>query len=327
MPLALCYNNRVETPTPIWTKILFALAITGALSAAGYAGYTGYENYRTLKQAKISLEQELEKTKREAVSMSEKFASTTAELTTNIEDLKQLLSATNVDRTNALQDLLHQQEVLDAMSKTLGVYEKIVTTDKELLVKYSRVYFLSENYSPRHSVTIPPSYTQEPLTEKLYLAEAWPFLKQMLDDAAAQNVDLKILSAYRSFDTQNKLKNTYTVTYGTSANKFSADQGYSEHQLGTAIDFTTGALGTKFSTFEKTTSYVWLTENAYKYGFVISYPKKNAYYIFEPWHWRFVGKALALKLHNENKNFVDLSQRELNEFLSTLFDSTPEVTK
>ena len=154
----------------------------------------------------------------------------------------------------------------------------------------------------------------------MILVEVWPFLKKMLDDAQTANIDLKIASAFRSFDTQSTLKSAYKVTYGSGSNKFSADQGYSEHQLGTTIDFTTTKLGADSSTFGKTASFVWLIENAYRYGFILSYPKNNSYYIFEPWHWRFVGKGLALRLHDENKNFYDLPQRDINEYLISLFD-------
>lgn len=293
-------------------KTIRILLILVAVGAAGTIGYFGYQNYQ-LKQVKLSLETELAATK-------EDFASTSRKLTEDIESFRDLLLTTQTERVNAEQDVRKQQEVLDAMSKTLGSYERLTNTDRELLAKYSRVYFLNENYSPKLSVTIPSAYTHAPETEKMISAEVWPFLQKMLDDAKAANVDLKILSAYRSFDTQSKLKSAYTVTYGAGSNKFSADQGYSEHQLGTTVDFTTSKLGASFSTFEKTASYAWLTENAYQYGFILSYPKNNTYYIFEPWHWRFVGKALALKLHNENKNFYDITQREINEYLISIFE-------
>ena len=108
--------------------------------------------------------------------------------------------------------------------------------------------------------------------------------------------------------------------YGSGANSFSADQGYSEHQLGTTIDFTTEEIGASSSVFGKTTAYQWLLENAYKYGFILSYPEANKYYQFEPWHWRFVGRGLAEKLHQEGKNFYDLDQREIDEYLISFFD-------
>lgn len=306
----------MNTESSLLKKVLTTLIAIIAIGGVGYGTYIGYTNYQNLKKEKQALESELTKTKTE-------FASTTAELSANIEAIKQLLVATNADKINAEQGLHQQQEILDAMSGTVTIYEKLISTDRELLMKYSKVFFLSENYSPKSSILIPGTYLYYPSKEGFFLRDAWPFLKKMLDDANTAGVDIKVLSAFRSFDTQTKLKNTYTVTYGTNSNQFSADQGYSEHQLGTAVDFTTKKLGVNFDTFKKTDSYTWLINNAYKYGFIISYPEDNAYYIFEPWHWRFVGKALALRLHNENLNFVDLSQRDINEYLPYLFDNSP----
>jgi D-alanyl-D-alanine carboxypeptidase len=110
------------------------------------------------------------------------------------------------------------------------------------------------------------------------------------------------------------------MTYGTGANKFSADQGYSEHQLGTAVDFTTEELGADFSDFEDTDAYQWLLANAHRYGFILSYPKGNKYYIFEPWHWRFVGIRLAEELHATGKYFYDMDQRFIDNYLISIFD-------
>ncbi|OIP65278.1 hypothetical protein AUK15_02050 [Candidatus Nomurabacteria bacterium CG2_30_43_9] len=275
-------------------------------------GYLGYQNY-TLNQTKIALEIELENTKQD-------FVSTTEKLSSDIEAFRDLLITTQGEKITAEQDALRRQELLDGMANTLGLYQKLANTDRELLAKYSKIYFLNELYTPKLSITIPTQYTLEPEKEKMISVEVWPFLRQMLDDAVSANIDLKIISAFRSFDTQNTLKSAYKVTFGSNANTFSADQGYSEHQLGTTVDFTTTKLGANNLTFEKTPEYKWLTKNAYKYGFILSYPKGNAYYIFEPWHWRFVGKGLALRLYNEGKNFYDLSQRDINEYLLTIFN-------
>lgn len=299
----------MKTDTLRKKYILLALLALTLISAIGYLGYQNYQ----LEQTKLTLEDELLSTKQE-------FASTTHKLSGDIDAFRNLLITTQSERVTAEQDIRKQQEVLDGMMGTLGLYQKLATTDRELLQKYSRVYFLNENYTPKHSVMIPPSYVFKPEDEKVVLAEVWPFLQKMLDDASASSTDIKIISAFRSFDTQSKLKSTYTVTYGIGSNKFSADQGYSEHQLGTTVDFTTSKLGTTFSTFEKTASYAWLTENAYKYGFILSYPKNNAYYVFEPWHWRFVGKGLAQRLHEEKRSFYDMAQRDINEYLLTLFN-------
>jgi len=203
---------------------------------------------------------------------------------------------------------------------TVGILERLSQTDPELLKKYSKVYFLNENYVPETFVKIPSKYTYDPAEDYLIYAKIWLFLRDLLIATENAGIDIQIISAYRSFGTQSGLKSSYTMIYGSGANEFSADQGYSEHQLGTAVDFTTSEIGVTFLNFEKTPAYQWLLGNAYKYGFILSYPEGNQYYQFEPWHWRFVGRALAEKLHQEGKNFYDLDQREIDQYLISFFD-------
>jgi D-alanyl-D-alanine carboxypeptidase len=76
----------------------------------------------------------------------------------------------------------------------------------------------------------------------------------------------------------------------------------------------------KLGGYEKTEEYDWLVGNAYKYGFVLSYTEDNPYYQYEPWHWRFVGKKLAKKLHKDKKYFYEMSQRDINEYLEYFYD-------
>jgi hypothetical protein len=89
---------------------------------------------------------------------------------------------------------------------------------------------------------------------------------------------------------------------------------------GTTVDLTTPKVVAMSLDFAKSPAYAWLQANAHKYGFVLSYPKQNQYYQFEPWHWRFVGVELATKLHNENKFFYDLDQHEIDVYLIKIFD-------
>ena len=111
------------------------------------------------------------------------------------------------------------------------------------------------------------------------------------------------------------------MTYGAgTANSFSADQGYSEHQLGTALDLITTGTGGQLEGFDNTGAYQWLQNNAYRYGFVLSYPKDNPFYVFEPWHWRFVGVKLATNLHFAHQNFYDWDQRTINTYLVNFLD-------
>jgi zinc D-Ala-D-Ala carboxypeptidase len=212
------------------------------------------------------------------------------------------------------------QNQIQNISSTVGVLEKLSKTDPELLQKYSKVYFLNENYTPAKLTEIDTKFLYLKETPLQIHSDVWPHLKQLLDKAESDGIDLKIISAYRSFATQAILKSGYKVYYGTGANTFSADQGYSEHQLGTTIDFTTKSVGSSFSGFDKTPAYAWLTSNAYKYGFILSYPKNNTYYIFEPWHFRYVGVMLATQLHDQNLHFYDLDQRVIDQYLVNIFD-------
>ncbi len=212
------------------------------------------------------------------------------------------------------------QEQIVAITGELSVLDKLAKTDRELLQKYSKVYFLNENYVPAALATVTPEHLFDKSKPVEVHRSVAPYLVMMLQSASSTGYPMSLVSGYRTFDEQGTLKTTYRTTYGIGANKFSAEQGYSEHQLGTTVDLTTTALGDLHIKFEGTGAYVWLQANAYRYGFILSYPKGNTYYQFEPWHWRFVGVTLATKLHNEGKNFYDMEQREINNYLVTIFE-------
>lgn len=238
------------------------------------------------------------------------------------------LASTKYEKAIVDNNLLREKEnsaifanQIQSLTGTVGVLEKLSKTDSELLKKYSKVYFLNENYVPPKLISIPSQYLFE-IDKKVEIHEqVWPHLQTMLESALADGIKIQIASGYRSFGTQAGLKSTYKVVYGAgTANKFSADQGYSEHQLGTTLDFTTAEIGGNLVGFEKTKAYTWLTNNAYKFGFAMSYPKDNTYYIYEPWHYRYVSIPLATSLHNDKLNFYDLDQRVIDGYLINFFD-------
>lgn len=255
-------------------------------------------------------------------------ASTTRAVWNDVRDVNERLIRL-AGENNALGNrLLSQQEQSQAVQEQIGkIYDtadtlsKLSKTDPQLLQKYSKVYFLNEHYVPSKLVTIDSKYTFNNSRSYQFHATVYPHLEKMIKDALAENVKILVISSYRSFGTQAALKSSYRVIYGAgTANQFSADQGYSEHQLGTTLDFTTPEVGDSFTGFEKTIAYTWLINNAYKYGFILSYPPNNSYYEYEPWHWRYVGIDLATRLHREGKYFYDLDQRILNDYLPLFFD-------
>ncbi|KND49024.1 MAG: D-alanyl-D-alanine carboxypeptidase [Parcubacteria bacterium C7867-005] len=212
------------------------------------------------------------------------------------------------------------KEQIGDISDTVGDLEKLRKLDKELLQKYSKVYFLNENYIPDGVSLIEDDFVYEKRDIKFH-SQARSFLEDMLEDAKDDDLDILISSGYRSFDEQINLKLGYKVTYGSGANAFSADQGYSEHQLGTTVDLTTKTLtGALVIAFDQTKEFEWLVDNAYKYGFILSYPKGNSFYQYEPWHWRFVGEKLAREIHKDKTTFYNMDQREIDTFLINIFD-------
>ncbi|MDO8594385.1 MAG: M15 family metallopeptidase [bacterium] len=285
--------------------LVIAAIVIGGLS---YLGYWLNEENKALKSTVAKLEDTLDVTQKNLTEMT--------------ENSKSLLEALAAEQQKA-GFLKEQADTFGAavqkLTGTVTNLEKLTKTDPELLIKYSKVYFLNEHYTPASLALIPSMFVFQG-KEEYFNAQAVARLEQLLMAAQQAGAEIKLISAYRSFDTQKDLKSKYKVTYGSGANTFSAEQGYSEHQLGTAVDFTSASLGAAFERIDTTTQYFWLQENAYKYGFVLSYPKGNSYYIYEPWHWRFVGIELATKLYTEKKRFYDMDQREINDYLVKIFD-------
>ena len=264
-------------------------------------------------------------------ALSVQLASTTAELevaSSTIAALAEQLSLTSEELEELEDDYRRErnrneefEEQIEDIAGTVSDLDKLSKTDEELLQKYSKVYFLNEHYVPEKLADIEKKYLYNEDNAKQMHAKVEPYLSDMLEDALQDGVKIWIVSSYRSFYEQGYLKGSYTITYGSGANAFSADQGYSEHQLGTTFDFTTeGMSGGLSSAFENTPAFAWLQENAHKYGFTLSYPKNNAYYVYEPWHWRFVGEDLAEDLHEDNAHFYDWDQRKIDTYLIKIFD-------
>jgi len=281
-----------------WERVLIP---AGVVVVAG-AGFVGYQAFHTVRQYRADAESTI-------AQLSEDLARATEENQTLTQALHE-----EQDKMQAFEDQIED------ITGTVGILDRLQKTDKELLQKYSKTFFLNEHYRPSALTEIPPEYRSPADDDEYFHKEGWPFLEDLLDEADGDGVSLLVASGYRSFDEQKNVKSQYTVTYGTAANQFSADQGYSEHQLGTAVDFTTESLNGGLDGFGKTEAYAWLQKNAYKYGFIISYPEENTYYQFEPWHWRFVGVELAKDLHKHEEYFYDLDQREIDEYLVNLFE-------
>ncbi len=126
-------------------------------------------------------------------------------------------------------------------------------------------------------------------------------LKEMKDDAEKDGIYLVFLSGYRSIKLQKQIFYSLKSIRNQIASeraRVSAPPGYSEHSTGFAID-----IGDAYEreadfeeSFENTSAFQWLKNNAAKYHFRLSFGKDQTNVDYEPWHWRYEGSIEALKI-------------------------------
>lgn len=173
----------------------------------------------------------------------------------------------------------------------------IIRDPENVEVLVNKVYPLSPlNYVPSDLVTVPG-------TSRQLRATTSSQLMKLFYGARSAGHYLRVTSAYRSYSYQVSLYNSYVRQYGSAyANRIAAKPGYSEHQTGLAVDvgLASGSCGLQ-ACFGSTAAGKWVAANAYRYGFVIRYPKgyeSTTGYTYEPWHLRYVGTQRALELRS-----------------------------
>ena len=165
------------------------------------------------------------------------------------------------------------------------------------LILVNKFYHLKEDYVPNDLVTLSGQYNKG-ANNKMRKDAALAFM-EMVDAAKLDNIILYNMSAYRDYNYQVNLYNKYIQRDGKeAADRYSARPGYSEHQSGLCSD-----LNNISDSFDGTDEAIWLKNNAYKYGFVLRFPKDKediTGYKYEPWHYRYVGKEAAKIIYEDD---------------------------
>ena len=171
-------------------------------------------------------------------------------------------------------------------------------------------------YEPQDLEPLPSTVVAEDQRRWTYYLrrEALEQMLAMVEAAADDGVELFVISAYRSYSTQRQIFDGYVAKHGLEATgRFSARPGHSEHQLGTTVDFNSTS-----SAFGETVPGRWLADNAYHYGFTLSYPPDSEHitgYIYEPWHFRYIGPEAALAWKSSGLIVHDYLQQQPQSFL------------
>lgn len=177
----------------------------------------------------------------------------------------------------------------------------------KLDVIVNKYYKLDKDYEPEDLTIINSKFASG--TQKVRKEAADKF-EEMASDMLKENLKIYAGSTYRSYSYQEGLYNRYVKKDGfKEAETYSARAGYSEHQLGLAVDIVNGKWN-YLSEGDK--EYTWLINNSYKYGFILRYPHESEYitgYVFEDWHFRYLGIDLATKVYESKLTYDEYIAR------------------
>jgi D-alanyl-D-alanine carboxypeptidase len=201
----------------------------------------------------------------------------------------------------------HAAVTRDPAAHAVTIFGLPASEARMLLLPVDRQRALPEGYRP-------PDLTW--VGGRMVRGIAKPDLVAMIDAAAAEGVEIAPISAYRGPDEQAlAFESAVWGAVGRADGaidraeaesrmaRFVAPPGHSQHQLGTAIDFSTWEINYAVQPrFEETEASRWLALHAWEYGFVLSYTRQGearSGYAFEPWHYRWVGRDLSAVLHRD----------------------------
>ncbi len=205
----------------------------------------------------------------------------------------------------------------------------------EYLILANKQNELDSNYEPSSLTKLTCATLQSNRTYELDSRAAQALYAMLTEMKAAGVSDIMVASAYRSYAYQlstyshylqvetsyisedayrvlgsdyikmnyldKKIFNLSLEDAVIVVQSYSAMPGQSEHQTGLCIDFAASEEEYLTEAFENTDAFAWLAQNAYKFGFILRYPKGKQSitgYTYEPWHYRFVGREAATDIHN-----------------------------
>lgn len=225
----------------------------------------------------------------------------------DIMEVKSIYDISNIKKDFNYEDVVTY--VNANLDKEYYSSDNLISNDdaSKIDVLVNKYHKLDENYEPSDLTIIDSKYASG--TQKLR-KEAQIKFEEMANDIAKENLKIYAGSTYRSYTYQKGLYDRYVKKDGfAAAETYSARSGYSEHQLGLAVDIVNG----KWDYLsENDKEYDYLVKNSYKYGFILRYPRGSEYvtgYMFEDWHFRYLGVELATKVFNSGLTYDEYIAR------------------
>ncbi len=220
-------------------------------------------------------------------------STTTTTSTTTKTEVERTVTTTKTTKTTT-------KKTTTTTTTTKAVPDSTGTTSKGYKIEVKNGITYVDGYLiANKSYGLPKSYNPGSLTSETKKAA-----NEMFEDYIEENnKKMWAQSGFRSYETQKSIYERYVKRDGQAgADRYSARPGNSEHQTGLAFDVCVTGYACISSGFNDTAPAKWLSANAYKYGFILRYPKGKESitgYKHESWHFRYVGKDLAQKLYND----------------------------
>lgn len=182
--------------------------------------------------------------------------------------------------------------------------EKETDTSKGNLMLVNRLYGLSKDYEPEDIIDVPVSISYSGVKISKSILEN---IEELIEAGKEAGYTFVLSDGYRSYEAQKKMFESYKNSYGyEEADKNVARPGHSEYQTG--ISFQIVPYNKVFDKPRESTEYLWLKDNAYKYGFIFRYPEdKKDITLFDSYTWRlrYVGTDAASIIKNEKICFEE----------------------
>jgi zinc D-Ala-D-Ala carboxypeptidase len=183
-----------------------------------------------------------------------------------------------------------------------------------MTVLVDRSHRLPADYAPDDLVSLRERGVPTLGGDALLRREAAENLVRLVAAATAEGEELAVASAYRSYEDQRISYTRLVSIYGAGAGRTSAPPGHSQHQLGTAVDFTNAAVGYEVHRlFGQTSAFQWLLDHSQDHGFVLAYPsggESKTGYRWEPWHYRYIGVSNAERMRESGLGLQGFLTRE-----------------
>lgn len=225
----------------------------------------------------------------------------------DIPDLTDDLAGDVEDPANTPEETAQNLESLSDTSKSETVYydTPFIPEGGDATVQLvNKVCGVSKNYKPANLQLTKYRATDRAEANQYMVDYAANAMDAMIEAAMAEGYTVLVTTAYRSYSFQSTLYNNYVAKDGqAAADKYSARPGTSEHQTGLAADLTSATVNYKLTKdFGSTQEGQWLDAHAHEYGFILRYTSAGepiTGYMYEPWHFRYVGVDNATYIHEK----------------------------